>query len=197
MNDSRPLEVEWSEFFDVTHIKDSGNHINIEASQEQRQNLARRFGIVSIENLTAKLHLKQEKPNQFIKITGPFEATITQNCVITAEPVTTTITENLESWYANPDQIVSLEKARREKAIKDGEEIPMLEEHEDPEPFNEGFIDLGELVAQHLSLSIPPYPRADGAEYDGPILDAGEQEPAFDNPFAKLAEWKDKLGDKK
>jgi uncharacterized metal-binding protein YceD (DUF177 family) len=187
------LESEWSEFFDVTKIKDSGNRLTIEANEEQCKNLARRYGIQSLNNLSAKLYIKQINKNRFIHITGTLQANLIQECIISRDPVKTHITEDFESWFADAAQILSLDKARREKAIKNGEELPILEEHEDPETFENNNIDIGELVAQHLSLAIPPYPRAEGAQYEGPTLDAGKQEPAFDNPFAKLAEWKDKL----
>jgi uncharacterized metal-binding protein YceD (DUF177 family) len=187
------LHAEWSVFFDVARLKDMGNHMNIAANEEECKNLARRFNILDIQSLEASLFLKQMPPHQFIKITGEFKATVTQECIVTGNPVTSEIADTFEGWYADSHQIISLNKARREKAIKAGEELPILDEDEDPETFENGQIDLGELVAQFFALSIPQYPRAEDAESSLEIIVSDDKKSAFENPFAKLAEWKDKL----
>src|SRR3546814_17044110 len=39
-----------------------------------------------------------------------------------------------------------------------------LADEDPPEPFENGCIDLGEIVVQHLAVALDPYPRAPGAE---------------------------------
>lgn len=190
------MHAEWSVFFDVIKIKQTGNHLVLEATEEERKDLARRFGITEISTLKAKLFINNVRPKQYTHITGTMTASLEQECVVSAEPITTQINEEIEGWYADPDKVVSFNKARREKSIRDGDEIQMLEESEDPDPIIEGQIDLGAFVTEHLSLAIPAYPRKEGVEYEGDSFDQTAEEPAFDNPFAKLAEWKDKFGDK-
>ena len=75
-------------------------------------------------------------------------------------------------------------------------ETPIINEQEDPEKIIGGKIDLGEVVTQHLSLAIDPYPHKEGVKYE-----YGDDEPekvpeAFkNNPFAALKDWKSKLED--
>lgn len=187
---------EWNVPFNTQSLSDKPEKIHISASDEQKQNLARRFDIANIELLEANLTLQWGKPprNNILHITGSLHIIATQNCVVSDRPVPADITEEIEAWFSSPD-LISLEKARRDKAAKTGQELPILEEQDDPEPFIDDQIDLGELVAQHASLALPAYPRADDAHYDGPSIDsaAQEQEKAFTNPFAGLAAWKDKL----
>ena len=67
--------------------------------------------------------------------------------VVTLELVADEINTDFEAWYADPGQAVSLTKVRYDKQAQKGRvEVPILEEHEDPEPIIEGKIDLGELV---------------------------------------------------
>lgn len=187
------MEAEWSHFFDIQNLKGGKQRLSIGANDTQRQDLSRRFGILSIESLTADITIQNNKGNASVKTTGKFQASITQECGITGAPVTTDLSGDIEGWFTDPDRIIPITKARRDKAIKEGQELQILPEHEDPEPFIDGKIDLGELVAQHMSLTIPPYPKADDADFEGDHLTAGDQDPAFDNPFAKLKDWKDKL----
>ena len=56
-----------------------------------------------------------------------------------------------------------------------------------PEPLPEGALDLGETVAQQLSLGLDPYPRAPGSELDSRWR--GETGPP-QGPFAGLAALK-------
>jgi len=69
--------------------------------------------------------------------------------------------------------------------------MEMVAERDDPERVVDGLIDVGELVAQHLSLNLDPYPRADDAG-DPVELQTGP----VASPFAALASLKDKLAHK-
>lgn len=191
----QPAHNEWSVLFNPQTIKDSGSHLKIRAQDRELKDLARRFGLQDLSKLEADLTLKHEQGGRVIHVTGDLRAAFTQDCVVSGDPVLTEIDESLNGWFADPAQIISLHKARREKAIKDGNELPILEEEDDPEPFVDGQIDLGELVAQSLSLSIPTYPRAQGAAFEGHSThSSAEHEKAFRNPFAALKDWKKETG---
>jgi len=184
-------EQEWSHFFDVSDIETDGTNITIEPSDEERDDMARRLDVISIKDVSADLKIQNESS---VHVKGIFKATITQECSVTVEPFDTEISEEVEGWFADKNSTVSFAAAKREKeaSIARGE-IEMLEEHEDPEPIIEGVIDLGELVTQHISLSIPPYPRKEGASYefgdDNAKLD--EKSPLRKNPFEALKDWKE------
>jgi hypothetical protein len=58
---------------------------------------------------------------------------------------------------------------------------------EDPDdlPAEAGAVDMGEALAQQLSLALDPYPRAPGAELPAEATDGGAH-----GPFAALAKLK-------
>lgn len=66
-----------------------------------------------------------------------------------------------------------------------------------PEPLDGPLLDLGELVSQHLSLAVDPYPRAPGVSLEG-IQEVVESTPDADGPpegpFGKLAALQQKRG---
>ena len=69
----------------------------------------------------------------------------------------------------------------------------MLDETELDVIFYDGAAaDLGEAVAETMSLALDPYPRAPGAA--GALNDAGIMDPGEAGPFGALAGLKDKLG---
>lgn len=194
------MPPEWSCPFVVEDIPPGGMHRDIAANAEERALLAVRLGVVSLDALTASLDLAQEKGSAVVHVTGMVKAQITQECVVSNQPIVSSVEEPVEAWFADPDQVVPFSRGRQQQQIKKGNlEIPMLEEQEDPEPIVGGVIDLGELATQFLSLAIDPYPHAPGVayEYGDDLL----QEPAKDltkNPFAALKAWKDRMmnGDK-
>jgi uncharacterized metal-binding protein YceD (DUF177 family) len=65
-----------------------------------------------------------------------------------------------------------------------------LETDDPPDPIIAGRIDLGALVTEFLALSLDPYPRKPGVEFeDAPTAPDDRLE---ESPFAKLAALKDK-----
>ena len=89
--------------------------------------------------------------------------------VVSLEPFRQTYTYEVERYFLPP------------KIAIDGIE-------EDAEIIDNGEVDLGELVAENLSLELDPYPRKKGEEFaDYEELDeASESEPARPSPFANL-----------
>lgn len=189
----KPVDPEWSHAVDVETVGEQSLSIEITPDEAEIKALVQRLGVVSLEGIGAKLTL--ERQNLVIHVSGVVKARVTQNCVVTLDPVETVILEDFEAWFADPEQAASIAKARRERALKKGHtELPILEESEDPEPIIEGKIDLGELAVQYLSLAINPYPHAEGAEYEYQEDDRDEETPEVrKNPFAALKEWKEKL----
>ncbi len=186
---------EWSYFVETDEIDDKPRRYSIAANEEERALLAKRLDVVSVDALEAKLEAVRKKGNMVVHVSGVLKARITQLCVVTAVPVLSIIEEEFEGWFANPADAVSFAKARRDKQIEAGQnELPVLNEADDPEPIIEGKIDLGELTTQYLSLFIDPYPRAEGAEYGGGDAESQKSPEIRPNPFAALAAWKDKQG---
>ncbi|PCJ02791.1 MAG: hypothetical protein COB14_00825 [Alphaproteobacteria bacterium] len=185
-------DQEWSHFVESDDIGAACFRVDVAPSDVFYPVLCRRLGLHSIENLRAELKLQRNSVNKVIHIKGSISADVHQKCVVTAEPVQETINDTFNAWFEDPNQTVSFEKAKRERmSRKEQDKQPMIGEAEDPEAITDGEIDLGELVIQHLSLALHPYPRIDGAVYegdDGALKDAPEG--TYNNPFAALKDWK-------
>lgn len=185
-------EQEWSHFFDIDDLGKHETKVKIVPSEEELEDLARRLGVKAIKDVSANLMIASKNA---IHVQGQFQATITQECVVTLEDFDTEISESVEGWFADKKSTVSFAAAKQEKeaSISRGE-VKMLEEKEDPEPIIEGVIDLGELVTQHISLAIPSYPKKKGAkhEFGDDNVQVDEKSPLRKNPFEALKDWKEK-----
>jgi uncharacterized metal-binding protein YceD (DUF177 family) len=60
------------------------------------------------------------------------------------------------------------------------------QQEDDADPIDNGWIDLGEVVAETLALDLDPYPRKPGEAFPGHVEDDGAEAKA-PSPFAVLA----------
>jgi len=132
---------------DLTRISESGAQMTVEASPAERAALARRFGLPGIDSLRAELELKRIRGGAAVRLTGRLTADVTQSCVVTLEPVRQHVDDAFEILYSD-------EVTDEQSAI--GADIAW------PEPLPDGALDVGEAVAEQLSLALDPYPRAPG-----------------------------------
>ncbi|NCC22156.1 MAG: DUF177 domain-containing protein [Alphaproteobacteria bacterium] len=191
------LAAEWSHLVPADDIGDTPFRIAIEADEEARRAVARRLGLLGLDVLKADLSLVRTDDHRIVHVTGRLSATVQQACVVTLEPVESTLEELVEGWFADPGQAVSFARERRDRLrVKAGIDVPILEEREDPEPMVGGMVDVGELVVQNLSLALPQYPHREGAAFetsdDAPA--AQEPSPVRKNPFEALRHWKARQG---
>lgn len=161
----------------VLNLPSAGQTLELEADAGERAALARRLELLALDRLTARLTLKPIAGGPMLRVFGRFAAVATQACVVTLEPVPAEIEESVDLRFG------PAREAAREVTVGFDEEEP-------PEPIEDGRIDLGELLAQLLSLALDPYPRAPGAAV--PTAYAPPDRPAQPerkpNPFAALAE---------
>lgn len=184
---------EWSEFIESSDIESKPLKVDLSMPEKNKKLVCKRLGIAGIDSVEATIKLTRSSVTKVIHAGGSLKAEIRQNCVITAEELERSIKEDFEGWFADPSEAVSFEKARRERLNqKEKEELPVMEEAEDPEPVIEGKIDLGELVVQHLALAIEPYPRKPGADLGLEGKEDRTDDYDYTNPFAKLKDWKEK-----
>lgn len=193
----QPELSEWSVLVEADKIGSDPKSFHIEASQEQQDDLARRYGILSVDHAEADITLQKVRGGT-IHALGTLRARVTQSCVVTLEPVPSDIVEEFEGWFGDDSAAVSFARAKSEREAKKANmEVEILEESVDPEPIVNGKIDIGELAAQHLSLSLAPYPHAPGVEHDLTV-DSKEQGVSREgaslrkNPFEALKDWKEK-----
>lgn len=184
--DEAPLpENEFSRRMVVARLPEDGATIDIEADAEERAALARRFDLVSLDRLQARVRLEPVKGTPLWRLTGELEGHAVQRCVVTLEPLPVSVRDEFDELYASPAHVEQLEK---EAGDSEGEDIAAL-----PEPFLQGGVDVGEVVAQYFSLALDPAPRKDGAIeisfLEEPPLGASP-ELQKENPFAVLKKLK-------
>lgn len=150
----------------VGAIPAGGREERLVASPAECAALAARFMIPAVEALEATIRLAPE-PGGSIRATGRLTARVVQTCVVTLDPVTQEVDAPIELRFL-PD----------EAALSEDPEGP------DEIVFDHGVIDLGEAVAEQLSLALDPYPRTPGASLPEPEEAPAPEKP---NPFAALA----------
>ncbi|HEX5454944.1 MAG TPA: DUF177 domain-containing protein [Stellaceae bacterium] len=139
----------------------------IEASEAERDALARRFDLLSLERLSASVELVRRGPDMVL-LHAVFTAGFAQSCVISLEPVEGAIADEFTLLYGPPER-------EEEAGATVAEDIAF-------EPLLGETIDIGEAVAQEFSLALPQFPRLPDAE---PEI-AAEPDAAA-GPFAALA----------
>ena len=178
---SRPVKVAAVELDSMT--------LCLDADDAECTALAKRLDLRSLSNLRAELSCRRTAEG-LIRLNVEFSATVVQSCVVSLDLVTGQIVDRF-SVLCEGDGVRQPEQTAG--ADVDGEFF--LDPYgDDPlEPLADGKIDAGELVAQHLSLAINPYPRASGSEgkvdiaypeYDGDPDGVREER---ENPFSALA----------
>lgn len=156
------------EFSRLHRLTAERREVELEADAAERAALARRLGILGVDALAATLTLVPETSG-VVRARGRLRAAVEQACVATLEPV--------------PQQVdVPLELLILPEGTAPADDDP-----ESPDEIESagGMVDLGEAVAEQLSLALDPYPRAPGAVPELP--NDPEEEPARANPFAALA----------
>jgi uncharacterized metal-binding protein YceD (DUF177 family) len=122
----------------------------ISAEVGEREALARRFDLLSLDRLEAEICL-QRIGGGMVRVNGRFSADVVQACVVSLEPVASALAQDFTVLYGptQPDKTVMVDL-----------------ETDVAEPFDGDAIDIGEAVAQQLALALDPYPRAPGASLD-------------------------------
>src|SRR5262245_961864 len=86
----------------VAHLPQKGMAVVITADEAQRARLAEEHGVLSVERWTAELLVAPWKRNG-VKVSGSVAADITQECVVTLEPVPAHISEEVSAIYFPED----------------------------------------------------------------------------------------------
>lgn len=167
---SRPIRID--------SLGEAQRALTIEAGEEERAALARRFGLVGIARLAADLTLSRR--DEEVTLGGTLSASVTQACVASGDP--------LEAEIAAPFEILFRPQL---DPNGDGEEIELSHSELDIVFYDMGEIDLGEAVAETLALNLDPWPRAPDA--DEALKAAGVKSEEEAGPFGALAALRDKL----
>jgi uncharacterized metal-binding protein YceD (DUF177 family) len=148
---------------------------DLNPSEDDRRAIAKRFALVSLDRLEAKLTLVRWHDGG--QIDGRWKATVTQNCGVTLEDYATDLSGHFRvrvvpqgSLHAPDPEVV---------------EIAFDPEADDPpDVLEDNIVDLAHYVLEELSLSIDPFPRKPDAVFVAP-------EPEVElSPFAILRQIK-------
>jgi uncharacterized metal-binding protein YceD (DUF177 family) len=120
---------------------------DIAATAVERAALMRRFDLVALDQLEATVRIER-LPGGFIRLSARLKAALVQPCVVTLDPVSSRIDEAFTVLYGPPAEVGDV--------VLDGAAEPI-------EPLEGEVIDIGEAVAQQLSLALDPFPRSAGA----------------------------------
>jgi uncharacterized metal-binding protein YceD (DUF177 family) len=160
----------WSVPVPLDEIPETGLHIEIDAPESARSDLAALANLRELPRLSAAFDLARRGAG--VRVTGQVNARVGQTCVITLEPVENDVEESVDLTFSPA--------AGSQAQSGDGEP---------PEPLADGVLDLGAITTEFLLLGIDPYPRKPGAEFAPVKADDGSAK-----PFAALEALKKRLG---
>ena len=160
-------------------VAETGQHFDLTADHDIRAAVARVAGLRDLPRLQAHFDVTRTGDSG-LRVAGRVSATVGQNCVVTLEPLTNEVDEDIDLVFAPPPPEPEPEAADEEES----EDAPprRTRNWNEPEPLIGGVVDLGALAIEFLLLGLDPYPRKPGAVFEPPQdlkREAG--------PFAALA----------
>jgi uncharacterized metal-binding protein YceD (DUF177 family) len=171
-------QTPWSFPVAVEDIPETGLHIEIDAPEAVRSELAALAGLRALSRLSAVFDVARRGAG--VRVTGQVNAHVGQTCVVTLEPIENDLMESIDLRFA--PHLTEAIQPRSDTADlhADGEEPP--------EPLSDGKVDLGAIATEFLLLGIDPYPRKAGAEFS-PVKSVD----SATKPFAALEALKKRL----
>jgi uncharacterized metal-binding protein YceD (DUF177 family) len=161
--------------------------LEIVASDSERAALAKRFGFLGLPAFSARVTVDRRAGGQVV-VEGRLRGKIVQACILTLDPVT----QELDEAF----RIVFKRDLAEERDPESGEAL-LSAQIDAPEPLQGNLLDVGEIVAEQLSLAADPYPRRPGVKLEDVLPKprqggrAGRNEQRR-HPFAGLAALRDK-----
>jgi len=160
-------------------IKD-GECGEIVATATEMEVIAGLLDLVRLGGLSLNYRFKHGGGGR-LHLTGRLKADLTQTCVVTLDPLDSSIDVpvEIEFW---PDGLL--------EAPKDVDAPASVIALDAPEPIVGGRIDLGRVSYEALATSLDPYPKREGASFDWSQREPGEAQEGKTGPFAGLAALK-------
>jgi uncharacterized metal-binding protein YceD (DUF177 family) len=168
------MPPEFSRIQILTDPPQAGVEDRLEATPAECAALAERFGIEALKHFSVR-STRKPYPGGGLLISGRLKAEPVQLCIVSLDPMTERLDKPFTLVVLPPDGTLSEEPDGPDEIQADAT----------------GHFDLGEALAEELSLSLNPYPRRAGAHLSlapDEAAEAGEAAEATPrNPFAKLA----------
>ena len=172
------MSIETSWLHATTDIPEDGLEITKTLSADEANELARDVDVLSIDNLDVHYRIRP-RPAGVFSMTGKLKATLTQECVVSLDPIRATIDEPIDVEFRPPAHMPKAQEGERE-ALAVAEIEPI--EHQK--------LMVGRVIKETLAASIDPFPRKDGAAFNWQDEPADENDEAATSPFAALAKLK-------
>ena len=142
----------------------------LSADEAERKAIARDLGLIDLSRLEATIRVRAWMDGA--EITGRLRATVTQECGVTLDPFDSDIEADIR---------LHMVPQGSPHAPDEAGELELDPEADDPPDVMTGpEIDLGAVVIEHLALSLDPFPRKPGAEFEPPPAESVE------SPFSVL-----------
>jgi uncharacterized metal-binding protein YceD (DUF177 family) len=167
------IPAEFSRPLALDSVPPSGTRIRLEASVDECRALAKRFDLVSLDRLEGVIDIAPVDLTHTVHVSGRVFAHVVQSCVVTFEPVAARIEADFDRLFSS------------DEPVETDAEVEIDIEAETPEPMVGDQLDLGEILAEELSLALDPYPRA--ADADQRLAEFSGDEPGAKGPFGALA----------
>ena len=167
--------------FDLAKVSEREAKITLTPSAPERVAIANWLGALSVESFEAVVRIARTGDDRY-SYDAEFAVGVTQACVVTLEPVSSTLEGEFHRSY-----VIAPKTARRETEQSRSRKIEVIATEEDePELVVGSEIDLAAPILEELALALDPYPRAPGAEL--PATEAPQ--PVDEGPFAVLKKLK-------
>jgi len=178
-----PIEI------DVARLPTKGRHMKISVSAEEISALVKSFSLSDVTDFKAELHISRWRRDG-VNVEGELKAKITQPCVVTLEPVTQIISEDIAHILVPEGSPFAKPK------LDDSGELVLDPEGADlPDTFEGTVIDLSRILLEVFALVIDPHPRAEGVSLDDIYKSKNDEDEAPLSPFAVLAQLKNGKGE--
>jgi hypothetical protein len=171
--------VQWKSPVPISEVPPTGRHVELSPDAATREAIAKAAGILALPRLDAVFDLTLHGSDS-LRVVGRITASVEQNCVVTLEPMTSEIDEEVDLLFTPPREL-----PKTTEPVDDSGEAAGSPAVDAPEELENGAVDLAAVTIEFLILGIDPYPRKPGAVFDAPP--AGDAGP---HPFAALAALK-------
>ena len=165
----------------VRTLPAKGREVEPDADAEERAALARHLGVPEVAAFRADAEITPWRADG-VRVTGRLRAALTQECVVTLDPLDATIDTPFEALFVPAD-------SRLARPLEPSELVLDAEGDDPPDTFEGDTLDLGLVWVEHLVLALDPFPRKPGAEL------TGSDDAPRESPFAALAALRTDRGD--
>src|SRR5216683_4435397 len=141
---------------DLDRMGNNGTGLDIVASDGERAALAKRFGFLDLPAFSARVTVDRRLGEQIV-VEGRLRGRIVQACVLSLEPVVQELDDGFRLLFS---------PGLSEERDPDSGEALVSASPEAPEPLAGSILDVGEIVAEQLSLAADPYPRRPGVKLE-------------------------------